>query len=162
MDKKTLKSLPLTAFNEGGWLKPPLWVFINLIFMAKGILIYIASIASRGVGDKIMALMYPEKIAFYIALALSIVPLITLISLLLGEIQDKLKLKKVLFILCMAEIFGNISFAVKVLLSDPQPINTTTFKLLMLQLVLLTLAVSSKIVRAFFKQITDKKAILKD
>ncbi len=162
MDKKTLKSLPLTAFNEEGWLKPPLLIYINLVFMAKGMLIFIASLASMETGDQILAMLYPEKSALYIALSLSIVPLITIISLSLGEIQDKLKLKKILFLLCVAEIFGELSFAIKVLLSDLQPLATATFKLLVLQLILLALALSSQKVRAFFNQITDEKAILRD
>lgn len=162
MDKKTLKTLPLSAFNEEGWLKPPLWIYINLIFMAKGLLIFIASLASRGKGDQILALMYPEKSTLYIAIALSIVPLITLVSFTLGEIQDRIKLKKVLILLCVAEIFAELSFMVKILLSDMQPLGTTTFKLLVVQLILLALAISSKKVTAFFKQITDEKAILKD
>ncbi len=162
MDKKTLKSLPLTAFNEEGWLKPPLWIYINLIFMAKGILIYIASIASRGIGDKVMALMYPEKIAFYIALALSLVPFITLVSLTLGKLQDNLKIKKALLLLCIVEIASEMVFAIKFLLSTSQSLYSTTFKLLILQVFLLLFAALSKEVIAFFKQIIDEKAILKD
>jgi len=162
MDKKTLKSLPLSAFNEEGWLKPPLLIYINLIFMAKGLLIFIASLASLGQGDQILALMYPEKSTLYIAIALSIIPLATLVSFTLGELQDRLKWKKILILLCVAEVFGEISFMIKVLLSDIQPLGTTTFKLLTVQLILLALVISSKKARAFFNQIIDEKAILKD
>lgn len=162
MDKKTLKSLPLSAFNEEGWLKPPLWVYLNLIFMAKGLLIFIASLASRGKGDQILALLYPEKSTLYIAIVLSIIPLATIVSFTLGNLQDNLKFKKILLLLCVAEIFGEISFAIKVLLNDLQPFNTATFKLLVLQLVLLVFAISSTKIRAFFNQITEEKAILKD
>ena len=80
----------------------------------------------------------------------------------LGEIQDKLRLKQVLLLLCVAEIFGEISFAVNLLLNDTHPFNSPTFKLLALQLVLLVLAILSQQVRAFFNQITDEKAILKN
>jgi hypothetical protein len=162
MDKKTLKSMPLSAFNEDGWLKPPVWVYINLIFMAKGLLIFIASLASIGTGDQILAFMYPEKNSLYIAIALSVVPLVTLVSFTLGEIQDKLAFKKVLFILCTAEIAAEVSFALKVILTSTHPLSSSSLKVLALQITLLVFAASSKPVRAFFKQITDEKAILKD
>ncbi|MBU2891928.1 DUF2919 domain-containing protein [Colwellia sp. D2M02] len=162
MDKKTLKNLPLTAFNEAGWLKPPLWVYINLIFMAKGLIIFILSLASLRTGDQILAVLYPDKNTLYIAIALSVVPLATLVSFTLGEIQDNLKLKKLLFLLCAAEIAGEISFAIKVIAMDSQPLSSPTLKLLIIQVSLLFFAITSKKVIAFFQQITNEEAILKD
>jgi hypothetical protein len=162
MDKKTLKKLPLTAFNEEGWLKPPLWIYINLIFMSKGILIFIASLASLKTGDQILALLYPEKNTLYIAIALSIIPLATLVSFTLGEIQDNLKVKKLFFLLCVAEIAGEISFAVRLIAMDSHPFSSSSLKMLVLQVIFLLFAITSKKVIAFFKQIIDEEAILKE
>ena len=161
MDKQTLKNMPLTAFNEEGWLKPPLLIFLNLIFMAKGALIFIGSLASRSAGDQILALLYPDKTALYISLALSVIPLATIVFLSLGEIHEKLQIKKILFILCVAELAGEFSFAIKVLVTSLDPLSSTTLKLLVVQLILVIFALKSQKVMAFFKQISDEKPILK-
>jgi hypothetical protein len=63
--------------------------------------------------------------------------------------------------LCTAEIAAEVSFALKVILTSTHPLSSASLKVLALQITLLVFAASSKPVRAFFKQITDEKAILK-
>lgn len=161
MKKEELRKLPLTAFNETGWLKPAIIIFANLVFMAKGLLLFIASIASRDGGAKVLNIIYPEQSQLYIAIALSIIPLATLIMLTIGEVEDHLKVKKALFIACAMQLAAEISFSLSQLLEVKHLLNSPQLKVIIVQLTLLALMMFSKRSRAYFEQLSISKALLK-
>lgn len=162
MNKEELKKLPLTAFNENSWLKPSLIIFANLIFMAKGLLLFIASIASRDGGAKVLNIIYPEQSQLYIAIALSIIPLATLIMLTVGEVEDNLKVKKALFIACSMQLAAELSFLVSQLFEVKHFLNSPQLKVIIVQFILLALLMLSKRSRAYFEQLSQSKALLKE
>lgn len=162
MNKEELKKLPLTAFNETSWLKPSLIIFANLIFMAKGILLFIASIASRDGGAKVLNLIYPEQSQLYIAIALSVIPLVTLVMLTIGEVEDYLKVKKALFIACSMQLAAEVSFSVSQLFEVKHFFNSPQVKVIFLQVILIICLLLSKRSIAYFEQLSKEKALLKE
>ncbi|WP_353516957.1 DUF2919 family protein [Thalassotalea sp. SU-HH00458] len=160
MSKKILQTIPLSSFNDEGWIKPPLLIFVNLAFLAKGLMLFVMSLASRGQGDAILAVFFPQKSSLYIALILSFIPILTLISLTTGKIQSNLIIKRVFLLICILQIFAEFSFLLNVLLNEFHPFGSLTFKVLLFYIFLIAFSANSLQVRLFIKQLIKGKGII--
>lgn len=60
---------PISHYDQQGDLKPPLWFYLSLIFLARTWVIWIMSLTIRPDGGKILALFYPLKANFLLGLA---------------------------------------------------------------------------------------------
>ena len=160
--KEVLKTIPINAFDEDGWLKPPILIYLNLVILAKGLLLFIASLASFSSGDAILELFFPEKAALYLAIALSVIPIFTLAILTLGKLNEYLKIKKGLLMLCVMQIAAELSLLSKSLINEYAPLESTTFQILIAYAVLLGLTFSSKRVKLFLNQFIEGIGLIED
>ena len=74
MPKNELRKLPPTYFTDDGWLKLPGYLILNFIFLAKGLMVGLFSLASRGSGNEIVNIFYNNVNYLYVDIAISIVP----------------------------------------------------------------------------------------
>ena len=81
---------PISAYNEQGDLKAPMWLYLLLAFLGRTWLLFVIAAASRGVGSDLLALFYPNHYYFYLGLA-SATPTIAL--LLVGRLKTSKKHK---------------------------------------------------------------------
>ncbi|MEO2280287.1 DUF2919 family protein [Pseudoalteromonas pernae] len=95
-----LRALPFSKFDNDGWLKTPLLVYLNLALLAKGLVLFVAALASRQAGAKVLQTLYPDQHDLYVAIGFSIVPAMLIALFTIGEIKDNAALKKLLLVLC--------------------------------------------------------------
>jgi len=72
---------PLHHYDEGGRLKPPLLLYIFLLFVCRGFILLIISLSFREDSDRMMGLFFPNKFDFYWSL-LPTVPALGLLAIL--------------------------------------------------------------------------------
>ncbi|MCE2593306.1 DUF2919 domain-containing protein [Motilimonas cestriensis] len=60
---------PISQYDNNGDLKPPIWFYASLFFLARTWVIWIMSATIRPDGSKIMALFYPIKVHFFMGMA---------------------------------------------------------------------------------------------
>ena len=60
---------PISQYDNEGDLKPPIWFYASLIFLARTWVIWVMSATIRPDGSKIMALFYPLKTHFFLGMA---------------------------------------------------------------------------------------------
>ena len=72
--------LPLHKYDENGRVKPPLTLMLALVFLARSIVVFIASLSFREDGGLLLSLFYPDKYQFYLSLS-SAIPALVLIFL---------------------------------------------------------------------------------
>jgi hypothetical protein len=70
--------LPLHKYDEAGRVKPPWLLFVCLCFMARGIVVFIASLSFRQDGGLLLSIFYPVKYQFYLSLLTAIPAILTL------------------------------------------------------------------------------------
>jgi hypothetical protein len=73
--------LPLHKYDEAGRVKPPWLLFLCLCFLARGIVVFIASLSFRQDGGLLLSIFYPLKYQFYLSLLTAIPAIITLLFL---------------------------------------------------------------------------------
>jgi len=56
---------PLKYYDEAGRMKPPLVMYIMLLFVSRGLLILIISLSFREDSERLLRLFYPHSIHFY-------------------------------------------------------------------------------------------------
>lgn len=67
--RKQAKIYPLKYYTQTGYLKPPVFFYIALLFLARTWIVLVLSIASQQSGEKILALLLPDRHYFYYGLA---------------------------------------------------------------------------------------------
>ncbi len=82
-----IKIYPLHYYTQSGNLKPPIFFYFTLLFLARTWALLIISVASRNTGNKILAMFYPDKTHFYLGLISGFIAL--LLFLLSGRDHDK-------------------------------------------------------------------------
>lgn len=82
-----IKIFPLQFYTQSGDLKPPLYFYYGLLFLARTWALLIISVASRETGNKLLAIFYPDKMHFYLGLASGLIAILLL--LLSGRDHDK-------------------------------------------------------------------------
>jgi hypothetical protein len=70
--------LPLHYYDENGRVKPPLFLMLSLVFLARSIVVFIASLSFREDGGLLLSVFYPDKYQFYLTLA-SAIPSVALL-----------------------------------------------------------------------------------
>jgi hypothetical protein len=73
--------LPLHKYDEAGRVKPPWLLFFCLCFLARGIVVFIASLSFRQDGGLLLSIFYPLKYQFYLSLLTAIPAIMTLLFL---------------------------------------------------------------------------------
>ncbi|MFT4732987.1 MAG: hypothetical protein ACI89W_002017 [Gammaproteobacteria bacterium] len=73
--------LPLHKYDEAGRVKPPWLLFLCLCFLARGIVVFIASLSFRQDGGLLLSIFYPLKYQFYLSLLTAIPAIMTLLFL---------------------------------------------------------------------------------
>jgi hypothetical protein len=73
--------LPLHKYDEAGRVKPPWLLFLCLCFLARGIVVFIASLSFRQDGGLLLSIFYPLKYQFYLSLLTAIPAIMTLLLL---------------------------------------------------------------------------------
>jgi len=160
MNNALLKSIPLSSFNEEGWLKPPILIYLNLIILARGLLLFLASLASRGQKDSILSVFFPEKSMLYIAIAMSIIPIATLICFTLGKTQSYLNIKRILFILCGLQIIIELFILIQNIPSVLQFHELTSSLFILSYIIILVFSFASTKVKLFLSQLIYGKGVL--
>ncbi|WP_229333450.1 DUF2919 domain-containing protein [Glaciecola sp. MH2013] len=61
-------SLPLHCYDDNGRIKPPLLLMFALIFFARSVVVFIASLSFRQDGSLLLSIFYPDKYQFYLTL----------------------------------------------------------------------------------------------
>ncbi len=59
---------PISQYDNAGDLKPPVWFYLSLFFLARTWIVWIMSATIRPDGSKLMALFYPLKTHFFFGL----------------------------------------------------------------------------------------------
>ena len=59
---------PLHYYDEAGRLKPPLFIYIFLLFVCRGLLILAISLSFREDKESLLRLFYPQVYQFYLSL----------------------------------------------------------------------------------------------
>lgn len=72
--------LPLHKYDDNGRVKPPPMLMLSLLFFARSIVVFIASLSFREDGGLLLSLFYPDKYQFYLSLS-SAVPALLVIFL---------------------------------------------------------------------------------
>ncbi len=62
---------PLHRYDESGRLKPPLFFYIGLIFLCRGVVLLVVALSLRGQSDALMSLYYPSHREFYLSLIIA-------------------------------------------------------------------------------------------
>ncbi|MFT6330728.1 MAG: hypothetical protein ACJAYN_002674 [Bermanella sp.] len=73
--------LPLYKYDEAGRVKPPWLLFLCLCFLARGIVVFIASLSFRQDGGLLLSIFYPLKYQFYLSLLTALPAILTLLFL---------------------------------------------------------------------------------
>lgn len=73
--------LPLHKYDDAGRVKPPWLLFLCLCFLARGIVVFIASLSFRQDGGLLLTIFYPLKYQFYLSLLTAVPALMTLLFL---------------------------------------------------------------------------------
>lgn len=60
------------AYDEHGWLKPPVWLWFGWAILIRSVLVFIMAGASREQGTDLLALFYPSHDHLYTSLFLSL------------------------------------------------------------------------------------------
>lgn len=160
MDNKRLKEIPINSFNEEGWLKVPLLMYLNLAILAKGLLIFVFSLASRGKSDQLLSIFFPDKALLIIAIGMSIVPILTFILLTISEIQQQLTLKKVLLSICFFQIVIEVLLLIKYIVESYHPFESSYFFVLLGYLLILFLSFTSFETKLFIQQLFKGKGTI--
>ncbi|WP_286233224.1 DUF2919 family protein [Thalassotalea sediminis] len=160
MKKQNLKNIPISSFDNNGWLKPPFLLLINLIYLSKGLLLFIFSLASRQNGGDILSFFYPDKYSLYIAIALSIIPLLTIVSFTIGTIGSNLVLKRVLLSISAVLLLVKWISTANILAEEYKLFSSPAFYTLLVHSILIILALTSYKVKLFIKQFIKKKGFL--
>jgi len=63
-----IKIFPLKHYNQSGSLKPPLFFYISLLFLARTWGVLAISVVSRQTGNDILRIFYADKLHFYYGL----------------------------------------------------------------------------------------------
>ena len=71
--------LPLHKYDDAGRVKPPWLLFLCLCFLARGIVVFIASLSFRQDGGLLLSIFYPLKYQFYLSLLTAIPAIMTLL-----------------------------------------------------------------------------------
>ena len=77
--RKRAKIYPLKYYTQTGYLKPPTFFYVGLLFLARTWIVLILSLASRETGEKILTLLLPDRHYFYWGLASGVVSIILLL-----------------------------------------------------------------------------------
>lgn len=59
---------PLHKYDESGRLKPPLFVYVLMLFVCRGLLILIVSLSFREDSERLLRVFYPQPYHFYLSL----------------------------------------------------------------------------------------------
>ena len=84
---RNIKIFPLQHYTQSGDLKPPIYFYFSLLFLARTWALLLISIASRGTGGNILGIFYPERTYFYLGLISGFIAL--LLFILSGRDHDK-------------------------------------------------------------------------
>ncbi len=60
----------IDEYDKQGFLKPPVWLWLGWLFLAKAWVVFIVAGASREEGTKLLEIIYPIHSTFYIGLAI--------------------------------------------------------------------------------------------
>lgn len=82
-----IKIFPLQYYTQSGNLKPPVYFYIILLFLARTWVLLIISTASRSTGSSLLTLFYPDNRYFYLGLVSGFIALV--LFLLSGRDHDK-------------------------------------------------------------------------
>lgn len=83
----TIQIYPIHCYTQSGNLKPPVYFYLALLFLARTWVLLVISLVSRNTGDRILTLFYPDKIHFYFGLSSGFAAL--LLFFLSGRDHDK-------------------------------------------------------------------------
>lgn len=72
----TSKIYALKYYTKSGDLKPPIYFYMGLLFLARTWAMLIISLTSRETGNKLLAIFYPEQWHFYLGLASGFIAII--------------------------------------------------------------------------------------
>jgi len=64
-----IRLYPLDCYSPSGNLKPPIFFYLLLLFLARTWALLIISVILRDSGNQLLHLFYPNKIHFYLGLA---------------------------------------------------------------------------------------------
>lgn len=65
-------------YDKSGYLKPPIWLILGWVLLARAWLVFVASCASRDAGVKILETLYPATRELYLGMALGLPSIIFL------------------------------------------------------------------------------------
>ncbi|WP_375321044.1 DUF2919 domain-containing protein [Aliivibrio logei] len=60
------------AYDEHGWLKPPIWLWLGWVILIRSVVVFVMAGASREQGTDLLALFYPNHTHLYTSLYLSL------------------------------------------------------------------------------------------
>lgn len=80
-DTSMLLKYPLHYYDEAGRLKPPIALYLFLVFLCRGFLLLVISLSFREDSSRMMSLFYPSKYDFYWSM-LPVVPALLVFALL--------------------------------------------------------------------------------
>lgn len=78
----------IDEYDKQGFLKPPVWLWLGWLFLAKAWVVFIVAGASREEGTKLLEIIYPIHSTFYIGLAIGF-PALALIWMMGLRNQDR-------------------------------------------------------------------------
>jgi len=61
-------ALPLKYYDDAGRIKPPIMLYVIVLFLCRPLIVFIASISFRQDGGLLLSIFYPVKYHFYLAL----------------------------------------------------------------------------------------------
>lgn len=64
--------LPLHKYDDAGRVKPPWLLYAGLLFMARAVVVFIASVSFRQDSSRLLSLFYPDKYHFYMAMSVAV------------------------------------------------------------------------------------------
>lgn len=82
-----IRLYPLDCYSHSGNLKPPIFFYLVLLFLARTWAVFIISVLLRDADNPLLLLFYPNKIHFYLGLASGCIAL--LLFFLCGRNHDK-------------------------------------------------------------------------
>lgn len=63
---------PFTDFDKFGCLKPPLELYLCLVFLLRSYIMWIAALSFRQDSQRLLSLFYPDKVNFGVALVVAL------------------------------------------------------------------------------------------
>lgn len=160
MTKNFLQKIPPTHFTENGWLKAPAYIYINFIFLSKGLIISFFSLISMKKGNDIINAFYTDVTDLYIDIGVSIIPVITLILLINPQLKLNLKIKKGFFIISGLIAFYTLMVNGYLAYISKDFITSVFFQLLIIHILIIWFSIDSLITRLFIKQLFDEQPYL--